>query len=340
VSEPPREPGEFELIAAIRDRLRAAGAPQRSSSAILGSGDDAAISVDVGARATSVDALVEGVHFRVPPFDHEQVGRKALAAALSDLAAMGAEASEAYVQLGVPAGLAAEDCLRIATGMGAVADQHGVVIAGGDLTRSAILFCAVTVVGNAETPEALVRRSGARPGDAVAVTGELGGAAAGLVVLERAEIAAELEPRVAEELRLRQLEPQPRLEAGLALAGAGARAMIDISDGIGADAGHLAAASDARLELELDLLPVQAGVEAVAGLAGAPASKLIAGGGEDYELLVTLAPERVEAATDALARLGVALTVIGKVTAGAGVGLRSGDGAGIDPSGFDQLDRR
>jgi thiamine-monophosphate kinase len=330
-------PGEFELIAAMRERLLAAGAPESAPSIVVGSGDDAAISVDAGARATSVDSVVDGVHFRVPPFTHELVGRKALATALSDLAAMGARPAEAYVQLGLPEHLTGADCLEMADGFGAVAAEHGVAIAGGDVTRSATLFIATTVVGLADDEAELIRRSGARPGDAVVVTGELGGAAAGFLLLERPELAGGLDPSIAQALRLRQLEPRPRLAAGIALARSGASAMIDISDGLGADAGHLAAAGGVRIELELDRLPVQAGVEEVARAASQDAARLIAGAGEDYELLATLTLERVDRATEWLSELGFELTVIGTVAEGEGVLVSSPGGAPVDPLGFDQL---
>jgi thiamine-monophosphate kinase len=335
-SEKPR-PGEFELIAAMRERLLAAGAPESARSIVLGSGDDAAISVDAGARATSVDSVVDGVHFRVPPFTYELVGRKALATALSDLAAMGARPAEAYVQLGLPEHLTGADCLEMSDGFGAVAAEHGVAIAGGDVTRSATLFIATTVVGLADDEAELIRRSGARPGDAVVVTGELGGAAAGFLLLERPELAGGLDPSIAQALRLRQLEPRPRLAAGIALARSGASAMIDISDGLGADAGHLAAAGGVRMELELDRLPVQAGVEEVARAASQDAARLIAGAGEDYELLATLTLERVDRATEWLSELGFELTVIGTVAEGEGVLVSSPGGAPVDPLGFDQL---
>jgi thiamine-monophosphate kinase len=331
------KPGEFELIAAMRVRLAAAGAPEAGGSILLGSGDDAAISLDAGARATSVDAIVEGVHFQVPPFTHELVGRKALATALSDLAAMGARPAEAYVQLGLPDGLTGTDCLEIAAGFGAVAAEHRVAVAGGDLSRSETLFIATTVIGSADAEGDLVRRSGARPGDVVVVSGELGGAAAGFLLLARPELAEALEPSVAAALRARQLEPRPRLAAGIALAGCGASSMIDVSDGLGADAGHIASTGGVRLELELARLPAQSGVEEVARAANRDPARLIAGAGEDYELLATLARERVDDATAELAELGLSLTVIGAVADGEGVLLRSPDGAPVDPLGFDQL---
>jgi thiamine-monophosphate kinase len=334
VSEPL---GEFELIAAIRERIAAAGAPTSAPGLVLGSGDDAAISVADGASVITVDALVEDVHFRMPPFAPRNVGHKALAAGLSDLAAMGVAAREAYVQLGVRDGVGEDRLLELADGLGALAAAHRVAIAGGDVTRAPALLLAVTAVGTAAGPEAPVRRSGARPGDALAVTGELGGAAAGLLVLERPELAEALGEPVAAALRRRQLEPEPRLAAGLALAGAGATAMIDLSDGLGGDARHLAAASSAAIRIDGERLPVQAGVADIAAAVGAEALDLAAGGGEDYELLAALPPDRVDEARAAVAAAGVALTVIGSVAAGAGVEL-SGPGGGARPiSGFDQL---
>jgi thiamine-monophosphate kinase len=326
-----RDPGEFELIEAIRARLRAAGADERAA------GDDAAISVGAGVRATSVDAAVEGVHFEIPPFDHRRAGAKALATALSDLAAMGATPREAYVQLGIPAALGQAECLELADGIGAVAAEHGVAVSGGDLSRSPTLFIASTVVGTAGSERDLVRRSGAKPGDVVVVTGALGGAAAGLLLLERPGLADAVEPPVADALRARQLEPRPRLEAGLALAGAGARAMIDVSDGLGADAGHLAKAGAVRVEIELSEVPAQEGVDAVARAAGEAPERLVAGGGEDYELLATLPRAEVGPAVAALSQLNLALTAIGSVVAGEGVLVSSPDGGPVEQLGFDQL---
>jgi thiamine-monophosphate kinase len=330
---------EFELIAAIRERLALAGAPRVVPGLIIGSGDDAAASARAGASVVSVDALVEGVHFRMPPFEPRDVGYKALAVALSDLAAMAAEPREAYVQLGVPEAFADEGVLEVADGVGALAGAHGVAVAGGDVTRAAELFLAVTVVGEAASAGSLVRRAGARAGDLIAVTGELGGAAAAVLAFERPELGRELDPVLAERLRRRQLEPQPRLEAALALQRTAARAMIDVSDGLGADAAHLAAASSVAVRIELEALPLQDGVREVAAAADLDPLDLAAAGGEDYELLVALAPERERQARAALERLGLALTVIGAADTGAGVELRSAEGV-RPPGGFDQMRRR
>jgi thiamine-monophosphate kinase len=333
--------GEFELIAAIRERLAAGGAPSGSARLVLGSGDDAAIVAGRAASATSVDMLVEGVHFEAPPFTLREVGRKALAVALSDLAAMGAGPGEAYVQLGAPPSRSDAELLELASGIADIAANQDVVVAGGDISAAPVLTIAVTVVGEAPAPEALVRRAGARPGDVVAVTGELGGAAAGLLTLRRPELADGLEATVASGLRTRQVEPVPRIGAGLALAAVGATAMIDISDGIAADAGHLAAASGVAIEIDVESLPVAAGVAEVAAAAETDVLSLAVAGGEDYELLVTLPADALEPARAALGvRAGkLGLTAIGRVAAGEGVGFSGPDGPVSVPSAYDQRRR-
>jgi thiamine-monophosphate kinase len=265
--------GEFGLIQQLRAALPTAGGRVR-----LGSGDDAAITEPRGRTATSVDAIVEGVHFTRPAYSPESIGHKALAAALSDIAAMGAEAGEAYVVLGLPAEEPEAVTLGIAEGIGRLARATGTVVAGGDITRSPVLSVTVTVVGHEPAEIWLVSRAGARAGDVVAVTGELGGAAAALKLLD-GSAAAEPPSRTA--LLARQFAPDPRLAAGRALADAGATAMIDISDGLGADAGHLAEASHGGIEIDMRAVPLQAGVAEVAGSIEA-AHELAAGGGEDY----------------------------------------------------------
>jgi thiamine-monophosphate kinase len=328
--------GEFELLERIRARLVETGAGA-GAGLLLGSGDDAAITVPRGAAATSVDAFVEGVHFRRATSALAAVGRKALAASLSDLAAMGAEPGEAYVVLGIPEDLDEAGCLEILDGLAAAAAEWGTALAGGDVSRASTLFIALTVVGYAGTPELLIRRQGARPGDVVAVTGELGGAAAGLLLLEREQLSAALPAETGAMLRARQREPEPRLAAGAALARAGATAMIDISDGLGGDAAQLATASGVRLELDLARLPVQEGVRAVAAAAGLDWIDLAAGGGEDYELLACLPEDRLEPASVAVAAAGSRLTAIGHVSDGEGLALRDASGAARSVTGYDQL---
>jgi thiamine-monophosphate kinase len=330
--------GEFEMLARVRERLPPPGPRLR-----LGSGDDAAIVVPDGATATSVDALVDGVHFRRDWMGLAQIGRKALAVALSDLAAMGADAGEAYVVVGVPTDLDEDGCLELLDGLAALAAETGTALAGGDVTRAPALTLAITVVGHAGSPGALVTRAGARPGDALAVTGELGGAAAGLLLLEDSALRSQFPSHSADKceragLVARQLEPQPQLEAGRALAAAGATAMIDLSDGLGGDARHLAAASEVGLRIEAGSLPLAAGLAEVAAASERDPLELAVSGGEDYELLAALPPERFDQAANAVAEPdGPGLARVGDVIAGEGVEIRLPGGGLLDPIGFDQL---
>jgi thiamine-monophosphate kinase len=325
--------GEFELLAKLRERLPPPGPRVR-----VGSGDDAAVTVPGGATATSVDALVEGVHFRLGQTTLAQIGRKALATALSDLAAMGAGAGEAYVVLGAPASLDEDGCLELVDGIAALAAETGTTLAGGDLTRAPVLTLAVTVVGHAATAEQLVGRDGAKPGDLLVLTGELGGAAAGLLLLDRPELGAAVPEQTAERLRLRQLEPAPRLRCGRDLAATGATAMIDLSDGLGGDAVHLAERSGVGLRIDAAALPLAAGVEEVAEATGRNPLELAASGGEDYELLATLPPQRLEEAMARVAESGEAtLARVGEVVEGEGVEVRLPGGAQLTTTGFDQL---
>jgi thiamine-monophosphate kinase len=325
--------GEFELLAKVRERLPPPGPRVR-----VGSGDDAAVTVPGGATATSVDALVEGVHFRRDSATLAQIGRKALAAALSDLAAMGAEPGEAYLVVGLPADLDEGRCLEMVDGVVELARETGTALAGGDVTRAPVLTLAFTVVGHAATPERLVGRDGAGPGDVIVLSGKLGGAAAGLLLLERPDLAPAVPEQTAERLRLRQLAPNPRLATGLALAAGGARAMIDLSDGLGGDAVHLADASGARIVIDAGAVPLAAGVAELAAAAGRDPLELALSGGEDYELLAAVPPERLAEATAAVGEAGeTTLTQVGGVHPGTGVEIRLPGGGTLVPKGFDQL---
>ena len=311
---------ELELIESLRIAL-SRGGPR----VIRWLGDDAAVVRARPYAVTSLDTMVEGVHFRRRDLRPEEIGHRATAAALSDLAAMAADPGEAYLSLAVPEGTELEDALGIARGAQAVAERHGVTIAGGDVTAAGALTVSVTVVGWADDPGALIGRDGGRPGDLVAVTGTLGGAGAGLALLEGRVDAELLASGVADGLRGCYAAPEPRFEQARRLRDLGATAMIDISDGIATDARHLALASGVSIEVELARLPLTPGVAAVTAALGEDAARFAASAGDDYELCVCLplAPEDES--------LGV--TVIGRVQEGP-PGLRLA-GAGGPMSGYE-----
>ncbi len=293
--------GEFELI----DELAALfGQPADG----LGIGDDAATwatpsgLVSVG----TTDMLVEGIHFRLDWASPEDVGWKALAVNLSDLAAMGATPGRALISIAVDPDRR-EQAVGIARGLQAIAAGTGTSVMGGDTVRSpGPLVVNVALIGVAE-PDHLLRRDAARPGDVLAVTGSLGGAAAGLSALlaGRAPDDAELQPL------LRALHrPTPRLAAGRALAAAGVRCAIDISDGLASEAAHIAKASRMSIEVDLGAAPL---FEAAMRTFGRDrALQLAATGGEDYELLFAVTPARLDEVSVALADHG-GLTVVGRV---------------------------
>ena len=297
--------GELELIAAIETALS-----DRSGRLVRWTGDDAAVTRARPFAVTSIDTLVDGVHFRRATHGLRDIGWKALATALSDLAAMGAEAGEAYVSVVLPDDV--ERPLELIHGMEELAGDSGVTIAGGDVVAGPVLVLTVAVVGWADSEEELVGRDGARPGDLVGVTGELGGSEAGRRALEDGDADSSL--------ALRHLRPRPRLREGRALAAAGATAMIDLSDGLATDARHVAERSGAELRIRLDDVPRASGVTA----------EQAATGGDDYELLVTVPPERREAAEAA-----APLTWIGEVSAGRGLVLLGADGPVTGLSGYE-----
>jgi thiamine-monophosphate kinase len=315
---------ELDLIAAIGRML-----PEPPARVIRGTGDDAAVVRSDAIAVTSIDTVAEDVHFTRATHSPADIGHKAVAAALSDLAAMGAAPGEAYVSLALPAGLADEVALATVECMVEACEVHGTVLAGGDVVRAGALVITVTVTGWAASEDEVAGRDGAQPGDAVGVTGALGGSGAGLLVLNGE--ATEVDPAVASALVDAHRRPRPRLEAGRALAGAGVGAMIDLSDGLATDARHLAEASRVGLELDLGAMPLARGVDVVAAAAGRDPLELAATAGDDLELLFAVPAGRWEAAAASAARAaGSEVTRLGAVVSGGGIALRDAEGRALE----------
>jgi thiamine-monophosphate kinase len=297
---------EFELIEHIRSRIAA-----RGDRVVVGSGDDAAVVRTAGASVTSIDSFVEGVHFRLVTTSLGDLGHKCMAASLSDLAAMGAEPGEAYIAVGLPAHLGEREMLELVDGAESLAAEYATTICGGDLTRSDELFVVVTVVGYVSDPAQVVTRAGARAGDLVGVTGALGGAGAGLLLLDHK--LGGLDVALGERLLERHLRPRPLIAAGRALARAGVHAMIDVSDGIASDLLRICEQSAVAAEVRLADLPVDEGVAEVAAAAGIDPADLAAAAGEDYELLFAASAGTRTDVEQAAEATGTTVTWIGIV---------------------------
>ena len=311
---------EFDRIRAI---VRALG--DRAE----GLGDDCAVLPGSNeALCVSTDVAVEGVHFRLDWLSLEEAGWRAVAAALSDLAADGAAPAGVLTGVIAPAGSGEAALLELMRGAGAAAAAAGTRIVGGNLASgSGGWTVSVTVLGRAPRP---VTRAGAMAGNRLWVTGVLGGARAALEAWRRGD---EPDPAAREAFA----RPSPRLAAGRWLADHGARAMLDLSDGLAGDAGHLAAASKVKLEIELDLVPVHPATIAASARLGVRVQELAATGGEDYELLAAMPAEFGDADVRTFERAtGLALTCIGRVVRGRGVRLTlAGEARSL--AGFDHF---
>jgi thiamine-monophosphate kinase len=291
--------GEFALIARFTRPFRGGEGVR------VGIGDDAAVlRPPPGADlVATVDAVVEGVHF-TGRFTPEEIGWKALAVNLSDLAAMGARPLWALVALATPAPADVARLARVGRGLAACARRHGVAVAGGNVTAARELSLTVTVVGAVARGRALLR-SGGRPGDLLAVTGTLGDAALGL------------RPGAPRALLDRQRRPRPRLALGAGAAGV-ASAAIDLSDGLLQDLGHLCAASGTGARVDAGSLPLSSAYRRAARGARAPLEAALSGG-EDYELLLAVPPARLARLRAAARRARTRLTVIGALEDAPGI---------------------
>ena len=276
------EVGEFPLIATITEGL-SLGADVR-----VGPGDDAAVLATGDAVATSVDVLVEGVHFRRDWSEARDVGRKAVAVNVADIEAIGARATGLLVGFSAPSDLPLGWVLDFAEGLAQESQAAGVSLLGGDMTRARDITIAVTAMGSLDGRDPVLR-SGARPGDVVAIHGRLGWAAAGLAVLGKGFRS----PRaVVEAHRV----PQISYGAGAIAARAGATSMIDISDGLLADLGHVAQASKVLIDLRRDAFELPEPLQAVAAATGSDPYTFVFAGGDDHALAATFpSPDAVPA---------------------------------------------
>jgi thiamine-monophosphate kinase len=306
--------GEFGLIDRLARILNASGRDplQPESTGQIGIGDDAALwEPRPGYREVlTTDALIEDIHFRHATTSWRDLGWKALAENVSDIAAMGARPTRAFITLGLRPETRVADLEELYRGMAEHAAAYGFAVAGGDTVSSPITMLSITVVG--ELHGEGLRRAAGRPGDVLAVTGTLGGSAGGLALLE-ADDAPEDEPDVVPLLVLHR-RPSPRVLEGLALAEIGVCCGMDLSDGLLGDAGKLAYASGLRAILRPHLIPLP---PALIDCFGDEAPQQALRGGEDYELLVAGAPETVAAARIVLHERGLApLTIVGHLEVG------------------------
>lgn len=329
------ELGEFGLIARLTTGLI------NRADVLVGVGDDAAV-LNPGSRqmVATCDAQVEGTHFIRGVATPFQIGHKALAVNLSDLAAMGAEPTWALVSLCLPDSLEVEELDGIYAGMRELATRWHVSLVGGNIAAiSGPLVIDVTLLGLV-TPGKAILRSGARAGDVLIVTGTLGGAAAGVLTLGAADARTDVSPQMYAQARARMMTPEPRLAESAALSNIGTvHAMIDLSDGLAADLGHLCDASGLGAEIDSHALPVDDVAVALGNAYGRDPLTLALAGGEDYELLCAVAPQDSERTVDAVRSSGGVATVIGVMTQQSGLHLRAPDGSltALRPVGWDHL---
>ena len=309
--------GEFDVIARLAPFLATGG-----DGLVVGHGDDAAV-IDMDGRGVclAVDVLVDEVHFRRDVSSMADVGWKAVAVNCSDMAAMGAAPSVAVVGLCRPASVPVEDIEQLYAGMAEACEEWGLRLVGGDTVAAGALAVSVTVLGDIDTDKA-VRRSGAQVGDRLVVVGSLGGAAAALALVEAGLPADEV-------LLSAHRRPVAHVRAGRALAEAGATAMIDVSDGFGADLLHICEASGVAAVVTAEALPFTSGLAAAAAQLDRDPLEFATGGGDDYALLAAVLPGEA----DAIAR-DVGGVVVGEIVAGPpGATMRMPDGSARDLAG-------
>ncbi len=294
------ELGEFGLIDLIAGIV---GKPSRSDT-ILGIGDDASVWHSDGLQIGTTDALIQDVHFTLDTATWRDLGWKALAINISDIAAMGGRPSRALASLGLPADTEVEDVLDLYRGMLDIASEFSVDICGGNVSSAPVVVISLSVVG--EAPGPILTRDAAKPGDRIGVTGYLGQAAAGLATLST---GIQFDHETAEFLRKAHLRPCPRVEEGQVLARSGVRAAIDLSDGLVGDLTHMCKASNVGAKVRVHDLPIHPLVRAAFG---ERSLAMAVSGGEDYEILFAAGGDAIERARSAVPG---PVTTIGEIVA-------------------------
>lgn len=308
--------GEFGLIARLERRFARLGA-----GIVRGIGDDtAALQVTPGRLLlATTDAAIEGVHFRRETTTPRLLGRRALAVNLSDVAGMGGIPRWGLVSMGLPGATALDFVLEIADGLAEEADLYEMVLVGGNLARSPErILLDITLLGEVE-PDLVRYRSGAHVGERILVTGTLGDSAGGLAVLS-GQAPADFLGR--DLLTERHRLPTPRIAAGRIIAlSRAATAMMDLSDGLASDLGHLCAESRVGAVIDAPRVPISPALRELGRLTGQNPLEWAIRGGEDYELLLTAPLERVSGLATALKEIGVPLTDVGEIVAEPGLWL-------------------
>ena len=301
------ELGEFGLIDLLAKMIAESKINRLAPDLIIGIGDDAAAwRCTASIQLATVDSMVQDVHFSLETTTWQELGWKSLAINLSDIAAMGGAPEYALVNLAMPEDTEVENVAELYRGMIELARQFKVAIAGGNISRSPQVAITITVLGSSPN-DSLLRRSQARPGDTIAVTGYPGSAKAGLEMLTK---KLEFKSEDSQYLREAFLHPVPRIAEGQVLVKHGINAAIDISDGLLSDLRHICEASQVSARVNIDRLPIHAAVKANFG---EKAREMALGGGEDYELLFTGSAGTINKIKD---EMQCPVTPIGEITDG------------------------
>ena len=321
--------GEFGLI----DLLAKMACGGRDEQLLIGIGDDAAAwKGDASIQLATVDSFIQDVHYPSGIAPWPEIGWKALAVNLSDIAAMGGTPRYALVSLALPPDTEVDDVTALYTGMLELAKKYKVTIVGGDISHAPLVVISITVLGSSPQKKILTRSS-AKPGELIAVTGRLGTAAAGLEMLTK---KLKFDPSAAARFRQAFFKPTPRIAEGQLLLEQGVKTAIDISDGLAADLNQICKASKVGARIDADRVPVEPLVKTSFG---DKALELALTGGEDYELLFTAGAEIIDKVKKAAS---CPVTVIGEITAGAGVTAVDRQGNPVDSgkSGWEHFTSR